>query len=42
MLLLDWLYEVMPYLCAIAGLATASWDFRHGTDKKTKGSATSE
>ena len=24
----DWLYEFMPYLCIIAGLATASWDFR--------------
>ena len=25
----DWIYEVLPYLCVIAGLAKASWDFRH-------------
>jgi hypothetical protein len=24
----DWHYELMPYLCVIAGFATASWDFR--------------
>ncbi len=24
----DWLYEVLTFLCAIAVLGTASWDFR--------------
>ena len=24
----DWIYELLPYLYVIAGLANASWDFR--------------
>jgi hypothetical protein len=34
MWLTDWLFDVLPYLCAAAALANASWDFR-----EVKGSA---
>jgi len=25
----NWIYELLPYLCVIVGLASASWDFRN-------------
>ena len=33
MWILVWLYKLLPYLCAVAVLATASWDFRQGSPK---------
>ncbi len=36
MLLPEWLYEVLPYLCVIATLANASWDFQQVRVKSYK------
>ena len=33
MWILVWLYKLLPYLCAISVIATASWDFRQGSGK---------
>jgi hypothetical protein len=29
----DWLFEILVYVCAIATLANASWDFRQAGAK---------
>jgi hypothetical protein len=36
MWIIIWLFKVLPYLCAIAVLATASWDFRQGSAKNKR------
>jgi hypothetical protein len=36
MRLFDWLFNLLPYLCAIAQLANISWNFRAANVKDIK------